>query len=418
MTTKKNNQPPKDLELNLKLVSDLFRHRFTNLRRVKNDISWWPNSGSITRVLKPLSIAIATDNSDENKQYDSAHSVISKGLFEANYVKIQNPEEEDFDLFDEFHGDFKLIGTEQGYFASENSTWALLIDRRSWSQLKEDYRNTISEEHLVFLESGHRLIRLEVANNIGMNKLTELEYMNRYPKSPVSFLMAHFQDDDQNSFSTSDIDGKYYSDWLDISKLEPDEDPKKVYLRANNLSTERNRWSSIWVSKENHSELRITISKTEEWYFSLERLIPKVHVEDSFGKLHFPHKYRLHISKDFVNPKTNEDEFESRVVTIFDQELGLIPEAFRDYFGNLNSEDKTAFTYEHLNDVVRSLFAASGTLSSINEPGWTCPIHVRRWIGPLTVVSGDTVVEMINDVDSELSGYVADYLNKRMWLDI
>ena len=146
-------------------------------------------------------------------------------------------------------------------------------------------------------------------------------------------------------------------------------------------------------------------------------MIPKSPIEDNFGKPHFPHKYRLHITKDFVNPKTNEDEFESRVVTIFDQELGLIPEAFSEYFGNLNSKDKNYFTFEHLNDVVRSLFAAAGTLSSIKEPGWTCPLHVRRWIGPMKTGAGDTVFEMINDVDPELSEYVADYLKKRMWLD-
>ena len=103
--------------VNSKLVADLYRHRFTNLVKAKNDDTWWPSSGSISRVLKPMSLAEASNSDGEGGEHDAAHYMMSKTLFEANYVKVQNSEQEDFDLFDEYEGSFKLIGTQEGYFA-------------------------------------------------------------------------------------------------------------------------------------------------------------------------------------------------------------------------------------------------------------------------------------------------------------
>ena len=72
--------------VNSKLVADLYRHRFTNLVKAKNDDTWWPSSGSISRVLKPMSLAEASNNDGEGEEHDAAHYMMSKTLFEANYV--------------------------------------------------------------------------------------------------------------------------------------------------------------------------------------------------------------------------------------------------------------------------------------------------------------------------------------------
>lgn len=404
--------------VNSKLVADLYRHRFTNLVKAKNDDTWWPSSGSISRVLKPMSLAEASNSDGEGGEHDAAHYMMSKTLFEANYVKVQNSEQEDFDLFDEYEGSFKLIGTQEGYFAPKNSTWAVLFDRRSWTQLCQDYSKKITESDICLLESGHRLIRQDVAKKIGLTQLNEIEFLNRYPLSPVSFLMAHFQEEKQNSFFDTFDSEEYHSDWLNIGELELGDSQRDVYLRSSALKKKRElQDNNAWTAKELHTELIVAVSEKEEWYFSLERLIPKNPGDDPMGQMaeYYPHIYRLHITKDYFDLQTSSDNIETRIVTIFDEESRIIPEAFREYYGNLNKSGKTQFTFEHLYDVVRSLFSAGGTVDSLESPGWSCPHYIRQWMGPL---SDDVpVLRTIEKLDEKLAEFVEEYIRKRMWLD-
>jgi len=418
--TNSNSQEIREKMIDSRLISDLFRHRFTNLK-AKKDESWWPNSGSITRVLKPLSLADSSEDdvlNGQNKEHDVAHFLMSKILFEAHYVKVEHIVEDDDDLFNEFDGTFKLIGTEQGFLAPESSNWGLLIDRRSWSQLQQDYNGIMTENDVIFLQSGHRLIRVEIATRVGIQRLEELEFLNRYPSSPVSFLMAHYQDEKDNSFAKSFSSEDYYSDWLNLNQLGPQDDKHNLFLRSHNLKEVRKSNSELWTSKDNHSELVITVSDKEEWYFSFERLIPKKPKEDPMGKMadYYPHIYRLHIIKDFVDPETDTDRLETRVAQIYHGEYGLTPSSFSEFVGNLSASSKNGFRFEHLYDVVRSLFAAAGSLDSFKEPGWTCPLHIRKWIGPLKPGSGETVVDMIENIETRLAKYILKYINRRMWL--
>ena len=292
------------------------------------------------------------------------------------------------------------------------------MTEESWTQLCQDYSKKITESDICLLESGHRLIRQDVAKKIGLTQLNEIEFLNRYPLSPVSFLMAHFQEEKQNSFFDTFDSEEYHSDWLNIGELELGDSQRDVYLRSSALKKKRElQDNNAWTAKELHTELIVAVSEKEEWYFSLERLIPKNPGDDPMGQMaeYYPHIYRLHITKDYFDLQTGSDNIETRIVTIFDEESRIIPEAFREYYGNLNKSGKTQFTFEHLYDVVRSLFSAGGTVDSLESPGWSCPHYIRQWMGPL---SDDVpVLRTIEKLDEKLAEFVEEYIRKRMWLD-
>ena len=112
------------------------------------------------------------------------------------------------------------------------------------------------------------MIRQDVAKKIGLTQLNEIEFLNRYPLSPVSFLMAHFQEEKQNSFFDTFDSEEYHSDWLNIGELELGDSQRDVYLRSSALKKKRElQDNNAWTAKELHTELIVAVSEKENGTF-------------------------------------------------------------------------------------------------------------------------------------------------------
>ena len=86
-------------------------------------------------------------------------------MFESKYEPVveETLEDEFGDLM--FKAKHRLVENETyGWFGPDGSEYKWLIDRRSWSQLLEDNPNLVPHD-VVFLPSGHRLIRSAAALN-------------------------------------------------------------------------------------------------------------------------------------------------------------------------------------------------------------------------------------------------------------
>ena len=126
-------------------------------------------------------------------------------MFESKYEPVveETLEDEFGDLM--FNTKHRLVETETyGWFGPDESEYKWLIDRRSWSQLLEDNPNLVPHD-VVFLPSGHRLIRSAAAlNRYDEGRIEAVDHFNQFRDSPYATIDHAF-----DFTTTGDAEQKY-----------------------------------------------------------------------------------------------------------------------------------------------------------------------------------------------------------------
>ena len=126
-------------------------------------------------------------------------------MFESKYEPVveETLEDEFGDLM--FKAKHRLVENETyGWFGPDGSEYKWLIDRRSWSQLLEDNPDLVPHD-VVFLPSGHRLIRSAAAlNRYDKGRIQAVEHFNQFRDSPHATIEHAF-----DFTTTGDAEGKY-----------------------------------------------------------------------------------------------------------------------------------------------------------------------------------------------------------------
>ena len=393
--------PPNHEEIDDILLADIMRHKYTSMES-KNELV---HSGTITGTMNKLQgLAENLELDETSSKPQKSHQLLSY-LFESQYNKIENQEMKQAQRVWDIDAsrDFKLIGYEEGYFSPNNDTeWALLISRKSLSQLKKSFPS-LSTNDIKFLTTGHRLINRQKASTAGLQQLDRLPSLDIYPENPVDFLLAHF---DKSSEYIEGSEEEYpRCHWLNLGG---ENSNQYLSLYADSLIKEP-RASELW-SQTKQTELKLDIANGETWYLSIQRLANEpqsAEDEDRWAQIFFLHLHKCN----------NEKEYESHRVMIYNSAGASPPSVIKDYYDSRGPDEKRMLLGQHLRDVFRAFIAASGQIKNLRNPvDSLAPYNYRKTIIQPFHERNSNLFNEITSIDSHPAISLSNYAKVRLWL--
>lgn len=146
--------------------------------------------GITLRNKRLLSFITSFDSNHHDNFLDESSTLtrFSK-MFESNYIPIVEEDNNDLSI----NVRHRLVPTETyGYFGPHDSDYKWLIDHRSWSQLSDD-NPELEDGDVIFLSTGHRLIRTEAIARYDCGEIDEIEYFEQFNQNPADVLVNAFQ---------------------------------------------------------------------------------------------------------------------------------------------------------------------------------------------------------------------------------
>lgn len=323
-------------------------------------------------------------------------------MFESKYEPVveETLEDEFGDLM--FNTKHRLVETETyGWFGPDESEYKWLIDRRSWSQLLEDNPDLVPDD-VVFLPSGHRLIRSAALNRYDKGRIQAVEHFNQFRDSPYDTIEHAF-----DFTSASDAKQKY-------ANLERTIDAGAHEFVFNPRATAKQNfavWSNMNFQSvlpdvtpwDRHGEPQIALINGVN--YSLHRLTRQMHDD-------------LMTHGFYIVKQT--DNAESGAVGIFRAFFNIRPDSVsKDKWATMTHRLRVFAHWQALRTHLRAFTGASlgGTLPIGEVDAWKplLDFATRRFLFGRQDVSSP--FEEMQEYDTELSQHIKAYMLKCMWIE-
>ena len=303
----------------------------------------------------------------------------------------------------------RLTPTETGWFGPEDSKYKLLIDHRSWAHLKTDCPE-LDENDILFLDSGHRLIRSESTSRYDCPELLEIEHLEPKHALPEDHLFSAFDTGDfaeqQQRYNTlvANIENDFVTEY---TFAQPFAQQSRFGVFSKDLRAPAGL-SSPWEQSE-----PFVIERGIEGLLqtlSLHRIV--LEPQDDVEGIDTLHNLVLILRQEGV---------ESRAVRVFlTGSFERPPSYSTDGWESLTQKARKIAVYDYMRDTVRAYTSLCRRLGRdlthipVNDVKEIVSYSVRKFCE----TNPQSLINMIRVIDDILTSRFLQYMEEKMWLRI
>lgn len=324
-------------------------------------------------------------------------------MFESKYEPVveETSEDEFGDLI--FETKHRLVETETyGWFGPGGSEYKWLIDRRSWSQLLQDNPDLVPSD-VVFLPSGHRLIRSVAAlNRYDGGRIQTVEHFNQFRNSPYDTIEHAF-----DFTTTGDAERKY-------NNLEQSIDVGAHEFAFNIQSADQQNFA-VWSNRDFQ---RVLADETPWDRYGEPELAEINGANYSMHRLTWPMHDDLLTHGFYIVKRTNEAQ--PQAIRFFRAFSNVRPDPVEEPEWETMTHRLRVFAHwQTLRTHLRAFSAASlgGTLPIDKLDAWKplLDFATRRFL--FSRPDNPSPFEEMQDYDEELCQHIKAYMLERMWIE-
>jgi hypothetical protein len=323
-------------------------------------------------------------------------------MFESNYEPVVDEMLED-ELGDlTYKTKHRLVETEAyGWFGPDASEYKWLVDRRAWCQLIEDNPG-LTPGDLVFLPSGHRLIRASALGEYDQGRIEQLDRLAHYPTSPDDTLERAFE------FTTT---GEANRKYVTLEKTVDNGADEYVF----NMREHEQQRFSIWSNRDFADPL----ADGTPWDRHGEPCL--VGVNGFHYAIHrltwFPHEDLM--THGFYIVRRQEGT-QAQAIRFFRSSLNARPDPISEATWMTMTHQQRVFArWQTLRTLLRAFSAASldGTLPLTDFETWKplLDFSIRNFL--FSRQGNPSPLDQMDEHDSQLSQHIKAYMLKCMWIE-